>query len=163
MLHIHTMHQLPNQKKQNRNPAPAIAILGGGARERADDVLLFRRNKRTSEQSGLCSDVVPVTGLEPVRHRWRWILSPLRLPIPSHRQVRETLYNKTRAGARAKIAAPREIVAGQSRRRLFDGACCCCMVQMSAQNASFSSSHAFSSAIGTRTCSMVSRSRMVTA
>ena len=25
--------------------------------------------------------VVPVTGLEPVRHRWRWILSPLRLPF----------------------------------------------------------------------------------
>ena len=50
------MHQLPNQKKQNRNPASAIAILGGGARERADDVLLFRRNKRTSEQSGLCRE-----------------------------------------------------------------------------------------------------------
>ena len=28
-----------------------------------------------------------MTGLEPVRHRWRWILSPLRLPIPSHRQI----------------------------------------------------------------------------
>ena len=25
--------------------------------------------------------MVPVTGLEPVRHRWRWILSPLRLPF----------------------------------------------------------------------------------
>ena len=31
--------------------------------------------------------LVPVTGLEPVRCRHRWILSPLRLPIPSHRQV----------------------------------------------------------------------------
>ena len=31
--------------------------------------------------------LVPVTGLEPVRCRQRWILSPLRLPIPSHRQV----------------------------------------------------------------------------
>ena len=29
--------------------------------------------------------LVPVTGLEPVRCRQRWILSPLRLPIPSHR------------------------------------------------------------------------------
>ena len=37
----------------------------GGARERADDALLCRRQKRTSEQSGLCSDVVEVTGLEP--------------------------------------------------------------------------------------------------
>ena len=27
------------------------------------------------------SFLVPVTGLEPVRHRWRWILSPLRLPF----------------------------------------------------------------------------------
>ena len=31
--------------------------------------------------------LVPVAGLEPARHRWRWILSPLRLPIPSHRHV----------------------------------------------------------------------------
>ena len=31
--------------------------------------------------------LVPVTGLEPVRCRQRWILSPLRLPIPSHRHV----------------------------------------------------------------------------
>ena len=33
------------------------------------------------------SSLVPVTGLEPVRCRQRWILSPLRLPIPSHRRV----------------------------------------------------------------------------
>ena len=32
-------------------------------------------------------DMVPVAGLEPARCRQRWILSPLRLPIPSHRQV----------------------------------------------------------------------------
>ena len=38
-------------------PSAAGSIRKGGARERADDVLLFRRNKRTSEQSGLCSDV----------------------------------------------------------------------------------------------------------
>ena len=31
--------------------------------------------------------MVPVAGLEPARCRHRWILSPLRLPIPSHRQV----------------------------------------------------------------------------
>ena len=29
--------------------------------------------------------MVPVAGLEPARYRYRWILSPLRLPIPSHR------------------------------------------------------------------------------
>ncbi len=46
------------------------------------------------------SRLVPVAGLEPARCRQRWILSPLRLPIPSHRQVlrrtnrRKLLYNK---------------------------------------------------------------------
>ena len=29
---------------------------------------------------------MPVAGLEPARHRWQWILSPPRLPIPTHRQ-----------------------------------------------------------------------------
>lgn len=33
------------------------SIWRGRARKRADDVLFARRNKRTSEQSGLCSDV----------------------------------------------------------------------------------------------------------
>ena len=31
--------------------------------------------------------LVPVAGVEPARHRWRRILSPLRLPIPSYRQI----------------------------------------------------------------------------
>ena len=44
------------------------------------------------EWSGFRSDMVPVTGLEPVRCRQRWILSPLRLPIPSHRPVCLSLY-----------------------------------------------------------------------
>ena len=34
--------------------------------------------------------MVPVTGVEPVRYRYHWILSPARLPIPSHRHI--TLY-----------------------------------------------------------------------
>ena len=56
----------------------------GGARERADGVFFCRRQKKTSEQSGLCSDVVPKVGLEPTRYRYQRILSPSRLPIPSH-------------------------------------------------------------------------------
>ena len=32
--------------------------------------------------------LVPVAGLEPARCRHRWILSPLRLPIPSHWHMR---------------------------------------------------------------------------
>ncbi len=36
---------------------------------------------------GLLFWLVPVAGLEPARYRYRWILSPLRLPIPSHRRI----------------------------------------------------------------------------
>ena len=31
--------------------------------------------------------MVPVTGVEPVRYRYHRILSPTRLPIPSHRHI----------------------------------------------------------------------------
>ena len=58
-------------RNPNRNPTPAVAVWKGGARERADDVFFCRRHKKTSEQSGLCSDVVPVAGLEPA-----WITPP---------------------------------------------------------------------------------------
>ncbi len=34
-----------------------------------------------------CFFLVPVTGVEPVRYRYHWILSPARLPIPSHRHM----------------------------------------------------------------------------
>ena len=43
--------------------------------------------------------LVPVAGLEPARCRQRWILSPLRLPIPSHRQVCFKLYNHSSRGS----------------------------------------------------------------
>jgi hypothetical protein len=35
--------------------------------------------------------LVPVTGVEPVRYRYHGILSPARLPIPSHRQRKNVL------------------------------------------------------------------------
>ena len=31
--------------------------------------------------------MVPVIGVEPIRYRYHWILSPARLPIPSHRPI----------------------------------------------------------------------------
>ena len=42
---------------------------------------------KKTEQSELCSEVVLVTGVEPVRCHHRWILSPVRLPIPSHQPM----------------------------------------------------------------------------
>ena len=53
----------------------------GGARERADGVFFAIGRKKTPEQSGLCSDVVPKVGLEPTRYRYQRILSPSRLPF----------------------------------------------------------------------------------
>ena len=32
--------------------------------------------------------LVPVIGVEPIRYRYHWILSPARLPIPSHRRIK---------------------------------------------------------------------------
>ena len=39
------------------------------------------RTKKGRHADACLPFLVPVTGLEPVRHRWRWILSPLRLPF----------------------------------------------------------------------------------
>ena len=47
--------------------------------------------KNSKQKSALSRErifvLVPVAGLEPARCRHRWILSPLRLPIPSHRHL----------------------------------------------------------------------------
>ena len=43
--------------KTKSKPSAAGSIWKGGARERANDVFFCHRHKKTSEQSGLCSDV----------------------------------------------------------------------------------------------------------
>ena len=43
--------------------------------------------KHQPERLMLSSEMVPVVGLEPTRYRYQRILSPSRLPIPSHRRV----------------------------------------------------------------------------
>ena len=58
------------------------ALMNGGRRAGA-----FRKRKRRCEPVMVRSDVVPVTGLEPVRCFQQGILSPWRLPIPPHRQI----------------------------------------------------------------------------
>lgn len=40
--------------------------------------------------------MVPVAGLEPAHHRWQWILSPPRLPIPTHRHLHFQSHAKNR-------------------------------------------------------------------
>ena len=97
------MPSLRPRSKTDRESSEANRGRKGGARERADDVLLFQGNKRTSEQSGLCSDVVPVVGLEPTRYRYQRILSPSRLPIPSHRPVVLAYYTRRRTKIQEEI------------------------------------------------------------
>ena len=49
------------------------------------------KNKDTNKKNRLLIQepvfMVPVTGVEPVRYRYHRILSPTRLPIPSHRHI----------------------------------------------------------------------------
>ena len=52
--------------------------------------------------------LVPLTGLEPVRYRYRRILSPLRLPIPSHRQIQFNYTVYIIKNAKSPNDAPRQ-------------------------------------------------------
>ncbi len=74
-------------------------------------------NKRKSDKwlNKAIYRLVPVMGVEPTRYRYQRILSPSRLPIPSHRHITFLLYTnlsqmqeiysekKTGTGASAKI------------------------------------------------------------
>ena len=48
-------------------------------------LLHFCIAKKEHHPDGWCFYLVPVVGLEPTRYRYQRILSPSRLPIPSHR------------------------------------------------------------------------------
>ena len=54
--------------------------------QRRECALTYEKSR--SKRYKACSDVVPVTGLEPVRCRQRRILSPLRLPFHHTGKVR---------------------------------------------------------------------------
>ena len=48
----------------------------------------IRENKKNNSVfHGVAINLVPVIGVEPIRYRYRGILSPVRLPIPPHRQA----------------------------------------------------------------------------
>ena len=78
----------------------AITLYSSLAENSPPDCFLFARLRvrspregkiKTEIPKGYLGFMVPVTGLEPVRYRYRRILSPLRLPIPSHRQITLTI------------------------------------------------------------------------
>ena len=66
-------------------PGAAFVIGKGGGGERADDV--FSIGKKTPEQSSLCSDVVRLTGVEPVRPYGHKHLKLASLPVPAQPQI----------------------------------------------------------------------------
>ena len=49
--------------------------------------LSIKIKKEPRAQIGSRPCLVPVIGVEPIRYRYHWILSPARLPIPSHRHI----------------------------------------------------------------------------
>ena len=53
--------------------------------------MTFQKKSRR-ERYIVRDDVVPVAGVEPAPCCQDWILSPARLPIPSHRPIRDSLY-----------------------------------------------------------------------
>lgn len=63
----------------------AQRIASGLFLQRSASARAARLGKKIAVRNMLTADVVPVTGVEPVRYRYHWILSPARLPIPSHR------------------------------------------------------------------------------
>ena len=60
----------------------------------ADDIPLLSQRIKI-RQSEDCLILVPVAGVEPARYRYQRILSPPRLPIPTHRRAYQLqeLYN----------------------------------------------------------------------
>ena len=104
-------HQAGLRAKQGRpsaaqRAAPAVSPaerVTAGSEEIPCPAKKPRRKAGLRAKQGI-SELVPVTGLEPVRCRQRWILSPLRLPIPSHRQKRlKILYTSGWESARAEL------------------------------------------------------------
>ena len=61
------------------------------------------RTHLLSEKGSDYMGLVPVVGLEPTRYRYRRILNPLRLPIPSHRQIWIVLYKLFFRNARGRL------------------------------------------------------------
>ena len=74
----------PSVSARANEQASRACLFAKKEEQRHERVLIFCKKNR-SKRYKACSDVVPVAGLEPARCRHRWILSPLRLPIPSHR------------------------------------------------------------------------------
>jgi hypothetical protein len=59
---------------------------------------IIKRPNYTTRTDGPKAKMVPGTGIEPVRHLWRGILSPLCLPISPSGRSRQPIILEARAG-----------------------------------------------------------------
>ena len=74
------------------NPAERIAA---GSEEKARPA--YEKAPRPFHRLRAFSELVPVVGLEPTRYRYQRILSPSRLPIPSHRHRMPVYYTRCKS------------------------------------------------------------------
>ena len=73
---------------------------------------LWLLQKSRSKRSGACSDLVLVTGIEPVRVLPHGILSPGRLPVPPHQHAGFSVYHEGGHGVNSPLKSLRWISAG---------------------------------------------------
>lgn len=82
------------------------------------------RTHLLSETSSDYVGLVPVVGLEPTRCRHQRILSPSRLPIPSHRRIRSSanyyITKRGRAQEKRKIFCPPPVEKRKIYRKPLD-------------------------------------------
>ena len=85
----HTAYFYP-KKLKNRWNLTIPAVYGCGGRTRTYGLRVMSPTSCQLLHAAISTcfpSMVPVTGLEPVRYRYRGILSPLCLPIPPHRRI----------------------------------------------------------------------------
>ena len=99
----------PPLQTRNDSALRGGAMWASPAVIRCGNAFSRRKRQKTGQAARRlpCFLMVPVTGLEPVRCRQRWILSPLRLPIPSHRQMLPAHYTVNGAGLQDKFTRQR--------------------------------------------------------
>ena len=80
----------PEKVRKNRWNHTIPAVYGCGGRTRTYGLRVMSPTSCQLLHAAIFTcrpSMVPVTGLEPVRYRYRGILSPLCLPIPPHRRI----------------------------------------------------------------------------
>ena len=101
------------RERRLRSDTPAC----GRASNRCSEVGIINAKKDPHPRWGCGSFLVPVAGLEPARCRQRWILSPLRLPIPSHRHAGSNYiaFPPKMQGERCAYRSPRRAASSSMR------------------------------------------------